>query len=172
VRPWIHTLLHIVNETVSKGPISYYSQWTIERVIGQLEENLRLHSNPFVNLAMIATRTCQANALRSMVPGVVREKPTIYQTGTDLGNGYAAAHPIDRLRKPVSATEAEALQKMMVDNGFTPDHTWRKDHSVLRFGRLALPNGSVARTAWKEHLKPIEHLRTARMVEVSQSLLV
>jgi hypothetical protein len=29
VRPWMHTLLHVPNEAVAKGPTSYYSQWTL-----------------------------------------------------------------------------------------------------------------------------------------------
>jgi hypothetical protein len=166
VRPWMHTLLHIVNQIALKGPPAYYSQWTMERVIGFLEADLGLHSNPYANLAMIAKRNAQLNALRAMVPNIKAEKPTIYDTGVDLGDGYASAQPRDGLRRPVTLVEAEALDALMDVNDLQADHTWIGNRSVLRFGRLALPNGSIARTAWKETLKRIEHLRTARMVEV------
>jgi hypothetical protein len=166
VRPWIHTLLHIVNQTASKGPPAYYSQWTMERVIGFLEDNMALDSSPYANLAMIATRQCQINALKSMVPDIVPEQRTIYDIGIDLGHGYASAHPREPHRHSVEPAEAEALNDTLLLNGLEGDELWQTKHSLIRFGRLALPNGSIARTRWKESLKPLEHLRTARMVEV------
>jgi hypothetical protein len=63
VRILFHTLLYIPMEIRLKGPTPYYSQWIIEHVIGILKEDLRLHSNPFTNLAHIALRLAQTNAL-------------------------------------------------------------------------------------------------------------
>ena len=42
---------------------------------------------------------------------------------------------------------------------------------VTRWARLRLPNGQIARSAWKECLKPIEQVRMARQVAVRQCAL-
>jgi hypothetical protein len=150
VRPWIHLLLHLVNEIVQKGPPAYYSQWTIERVIGYLKEGLRLHSNPYANLAHVATRLCQIGALRAMLPDLVKDKSTVFDVGENLGDSYVALHPRDPYRQSVAVDEAHALSAYMMDNGLEGDAEWNTRKTVLRFGRLAVGNGSVVRSLWQE----------------------
>jgi hypothetical protein len=37
---------------------------------------------------------------------------------------------------------------------------------IIRWARLRLPNGQIARSAWKEKMKPLEAVRMARNVKV------
>jgi hypothetical protein len=50
-RQSIHTLSHLPSDTVRLGPGVYSSQWTLERTIGNLGEELRQPSKPYANLA-------------------------------------------------------------------------------------------------------------------------
>ena len=43
---------------------------------------------------------------------------------------------------------------------------------VVRWAQLRLPNGQVARSAWKEKLKPLEKVRMARNVKVYIPLIL
>ena len=58
VRPAIHTMAHCAPETFRIGPGIISSQWVMERTIGNLGEEIKLHSNPFANLAQRALRQC------------------------------------------------------------------------------------------------------------------
>jgi len=51
VRPSIHALTHLGPEAVRLGPPIISSQWTMERTIGNLGEEIRQHSNPYANLS-------------------------------------------------------------------------------------------------------------------------
>ena len=59
--------------------------------------------------------------------------------------------------------EADALLRYL--GGLAADsNNWCP--KVTRWARLRLPNGQVARSRWKESLKPLQKLRTARNVKV------
>ncbi|EJD33267.1 hypothetical protein AURDEDRAFT_34948, partial [Auricularia subglabra TFB-10046 SS5] len=47
----IHLVQHLAPEYLRVGPGGLHSQWTLERHIGNLTDELRLHSNPYQNLA-------------------------------------------------------------------------------------------------------------------------
>lgn len=42
--PWIHSFTHIGPETVNKGPLIFSSQWTIERIVDNLRQEIYLHN--------------------------------------------------------------------------------------------------------------------------------
>jgi hypothetical protein len=173
VRPWIHMFLHLASEITLKGPPAYYSQWTMERAIGYLKEGLRLHSNPYVNLANVAVRLCQVNALKAMIPDIVPQKRTALETGEDLGSNHAALHPRGRSREPVTATERQALHLYMQENGLTPDHSWVHEGTVRRWGRLAVPNGSIVHCIWRENrLKLSRQKNIKKHCKVSMTLFM
>jgi len=50
VQPCIHALIHLVFEHLRIGSLAEVSQWTMECTIGNLGEEIRLHSNPYANL--------------------------------------------------------------------------------------------------------------------------
>lgn len=51
VRPCLHSILHLPREVVRLGPLICSSQWTLERTIGNLGEEVKQHSDPFTNLS-------------------------------------------------------------------------------------------------------------------------
>jgi hypothetical protein len=168
IRPWIHTLLHLANEVMRVGPTCYYTQWTLERVIGFLTADIRLHSSSgsYANLAHIAERRSQINALSAMIPDLIPPKNPLPRGAIDLGDRYSLRRACDTVRRPVSSAEARAIQDFVRrEDGDEAVAAWANPR-IIRWARVALPNGSIARSAWKENLKPIEKLRTSRMVEV------
>ncbi|KAF8588939.1 hypothetical protein K439DRAFT_1245373, partial [Ramaria rubella] len=48
--PAIHGLLHLAMEIPRVGPPTLYSTWTMECTIGNLKEEVRLHSSPSENI--------------------------------------------------------------------------------------------------------------------------
>jgi hypothetical protein len=50
VRPCIHALVHLVLKHFRIGSLTEVSQWTMKCTIGNLGEEIRLHSDPYANL--------------------------------------------------------------------------------------------------------------------------
>jgi hypothetical protein len=86
-RQSIHALLHLVPEVIRLGPGAYYTQWTMERMIGNLGEEIKQPSQPFANLSERGLRRCQVNALKSMLPHLEPD-PKLPRVSVDLENGY------------------------------------------------------------------------------------
>jgi len=59
IRPCVHQVLHLVTETMHKGPPICYAQWTMERTIGNLGQEIRQPSKPYENLAEEGVRRCR-----------------------------------------------------------------------------------------------------------------
>lgn len=97
VQPWLHTLLHVSTEVMRVGPTGYYTQWTMERVIGFLEDGLRQHSNPYTNLAHVALRHSQASALKAMLPDLGSPMDLLPKGALDLGDGYSLRRATDSM---------------------------------------------------------------------------
>jgi hypothetical protein len=51
IQPCVHQVSHLVCETVEKGPLICYFQWTMEHTIGNLGQEIRQPSNPYANLS-------------------------------------------------------------------------------------------------------------------------
>ncbi|KAJ7148609.1 hypothetical protein C8R46DRAFT_1001822 [Mycena filopes] len=71
---------------------------------------------------------------------------------------------MDATARGVDEFEGAAIRKYLIAAGQTPAETWAP--FVTRWSRLRLPNGQVARSAWKEKRKPIQHLRCARNIKM------
>jgi hypothetical protein len=63
-------LLHMAPEVVRVGPGGYYTQWTMERTIGNLGEEIKQPSNPYANLSQHGIHHSQVNALKAMIPAL------------------------------------------------------------------------------------------------------
>ena len=138
-RPCIHTLLHTCNEVMRVGPGAYYTQFTMERTIGDLGKEIRQPSNPFANLAQRALRRSQVNALKNIYPELdPMSTPHLPKFSHDLGNGTVLLRPRDRLPTKISGVGGNILSQAL---GIV---------KIRRWGRLRLPNGQVARSLWCE----------------------
>jgi hypothetical protein len=66
-------------------------QWTLERTIGNLGEEIKQHSNPFTNLSQWGIRRARVNALKALIPDLEpdrMEKKDLPRSSKDLGEGF------------------------------------------------------------------------------------
>lgn len=170
VRACIHTLSHMAPETVRLGPCLIYSQWALERTIGNLGEEIRLHSNAFANLAQRGLRRSQVNALKSMLPDLDTTDIILPRGALDIGDGYIMLTATEATPSSVRQCEAIALQEYLAAVGLAIDTA--NFYKVNRWARIRLPNRQVARSLWKEAKIPAERVQAARNVKVSQHALL
>ncbi|KAI0280723.1 hypothetical protein BC826DRAFT_975154, partial [Russula brevipes] len=142
----------MIPEYLRIGSLPEVSQWTMERTIGNLGEEIRLHSDPYGNLGQRLIERAHMNALYSLVPELAPQVPGLPLSAHNVGDGYAllGPHELHDLDHPV----AEAFCT------FATLHGWHVEisehHQVDRFARLLLPNGQVARSLWHEKKRPFE----------------
>jgi hypothetical protein len=156
---------HLAAEVTQVGPAICSSQWTMERTIGNLGQEIRQPSNPFANLSQRGLQRCQINALKAMIPDLDPSPSTLPRGSKDLGDGYVLLRAKDNASRNIPNSEKSALNTYLKDthNLSLPDD-WHP--SITRWARLRLPNGQIARSAWKERLKPINKVRMARNIKV------
>ncbi|KAH8980248.1 hypothetical protein EDB86DRAFT_2813862 [Lactarius hatsudake] len=159
VRPCLHSLLHLPRKVVRLGPPVCSSQWTLERTIGNLGEEIKQHSNPFANLSQRGIRRARVNALKAMIPDLDEDQRRSLPRGSkDLGGGFVLLRARDATPHPLRDNEVRALRELLPS---TPPRV-----SVRRWARLRIPTGQNCYSAWKEKQKPLEKRRTARNVKL------
>ncbi|EIW51939.1 uncharacterized protein TRAVEDRAFT_136440 [Trametes versicolor FP-101664 SS1] len=170
VRPCLHTSGHAAEEIPRTGPLSTNSQWVIERAIGDFGGEIRQHSNPYANLSQRAVIRSQINALRAMLPNVFKSDlgtahNKLPRGSINLGDGYALLRARARTAYHVPPAEAEAFTSFLTKEGVLGVGETFTD-KVRKWARVRLPNTQIARSAWKETLKPLNKLRMSRNVKV------
>ena len=159
VRPAVHQVAHLVPEAVQKGPPICYAQWMMERTIGNLGQQIRQPSKPFANLAREGVRRCQVNALISLIPELDDSPQVLPRGAVDLGGGYVLCRK--RAKHPIfpGPELSQAIQLLLGGDQAVP--------RIIKWARLRLPNGQVARSLWKESDHLDRQLRISRNVKVS-----
>ncbi|KAF8808613.1 hypothetical protein BYT27DRAFT_7255258 [Phlegmacium glaucopus] len=137
----------------------------MEQTIGNLGQEVHQHSNPYADLSQWGLLRSQINALKAMVPDLDLLPLVVPQGSKDIGAGFILLQAKDKALRVMCdckrqahtdyLTKAHALQ---VPEGWSPE--------VTRWARLHLPNGQVARSAWKEKLKPLDKVRMAWNVKI------
>jgi uncharacterized protein YerC len=160
-RPCIHTLLHAAPEVMRVGPGAYSTQFTMERTIGNLGQEIRQPSNPFANLAQRALQRSQVNALKSIYPELEsKSRFQLPKGAVDLKDGYIMLRPRDRHPAEIPGHLAEVLTRAI--------NTSR----IRRWRRARLPNGQVARSLWSEQRRTAQKVRISRNVKVCKTLIL
>ena len=112
VRPCIHSLVHLPREVIRISPLVCSSQWTLECTIGNLEEEMKQHSNPFANLSQRGIRRARINTLKAMIPDLdvdgTAEKH-LPPGSKDVGDGYLLLHAREEEAHPLRECETKAL---------------------------------------------------------------
>ena len=165
VRQSIHAITHLAPEAFRIGPAGCYSQWTMERTIGNLVEEIRQHSNPYANLSQRGLQRSQNNALKTMFPDLDEEKNTMPRGACDLGDGYVLLRAMDKAFYNLSNVYSNGLRSFLWAT-YKMSLPEEASISIKRWARLQLPTGQVARSSWKECLKPLEKVRMSRNVKV------
>ncbi|OBZ66066.1 hypothetical protein A0H81_13935 [Grifola frondosa] len=167
IRPCLHTLWHLAQEVVRMGPPVYYTQWTMERTIGNLGEEIKQPSNPYANLSQRAVRRCQINLLKAAVPLLQDPEAHLPRGAFDLGNGSALLRGMDTAARHIPAVEAMAFYEYLATCKKPCNTLPHLYHPMIRkWARFLLPNGQVVRSLWKEELKPKEKVRMSRNVKL------
>src|SRR5712672_676821 len=112
VRPCLHLLVHLPTEVVRLGPPLCSSQWTLKRTIGNLGEEIKQHSNPFLNLSQHGIRRARVNALKALIPDLDTSDVDDGQLPCglrDLGGGFVLLHARESTAHPLHVCEADAL---------------------------------------------------------------
>ncbi|KAG1832614.1 hypothetical protein DFJ58DRAFT_671041 [Suillus subalutaceus] len=158
VHPCIHQTNHLAQETVQKGPPICYAQWTMERTIGNLGQEIRQPSQPYANLSQQGVRRCRINTLLSMMPELDEPPKGLPEGAVDVGDGYVLLRK--RERYPICPTGQHALAiTAFLRHG-------QQLPRIRKWARLRLPNGQTARSSWREKLKPLEKTRMSRNVKI------
>ena len=103
IRPILHTLCHLASEAVRVDPGLYLSQWTIERTMGNIGEEVKQPSNPFKYFSDRGLRRAQVNALKAMIPTLEPDKDRLPRGSIDLNNSYVLLHVKQRTAALVTA---------------------------------------------------------------------
>ncbi|KDQ51981.1 hypothetical protein JAAARDRAFT_73289 [Jaapia argillacea MUCL 33604] len=167
VRQSIHALSHLVPEALRIGPGACSSQWTMECSIGNLTEEIKQDVNPYANLSERGLRRAEVNALKTMVPKLdldAGKEGFLPRGGLDIGHGYALLCARDTCARDLEPPEAMALKTFLRQELDIDCEAWKA--SVIKWAHLRLPNGQIARTAWKEKLKPLGEVRMSRNVKL------
>ncbi|KAJ7279615.1 hypothetical protein C8J57DRAFT_1058944 [Mycena rebaudengoi] len=99
-----------------------------------------------------------------MIPDLEPPENPFPRGSVNVGDNYVFLTATDTISRPVTEAEGDAIKEYLSKAGQTPPDDWVP--SVTRWSRVRLPNGQIARSRWKEDLKPIEKLRCARNVKI------
>ncbi|KAF8833175.1 hypothetical protein BDN67DRAFT_1017858 [Paxillus ammoniavirescens] len=159
VRLSVHQVIHLAPETIQKGPPICYAQWTMEWTIGNLKQEVWQPSNYFMNIAYEGVRCSCINALLAAVPQLNYSRTIPPTTAINIGDGFVLLHKRDKMPvyPPASDGSADAISAFL---GAGHPHL-----KIKRSARLLLPNGQIARSAWREKLRPEDQLRCSRMIK-------
>ncbi|KAF8574469.1 hypothetical protein K439DRAFT_1649767 [Ramaria rubella] len=142
------------------GPPMLTSQWMMERMIGNLGEEIKQPSNPYQNLSQHTLQWCQVNMLKELIPGLQKEKLNFPQGAEDLGDGYRLLRPHTSYLKHFDRLISEARHRLGVRPA--PEGPVK----IVKWGRLCLPTGQIACSIYKEARTPLERLRRACCVKL------
>ncbi|KAJ8580047.1 hypothetical protein M405DRAFT_855068 [Rhizopogon salebrosus TDB-379] len=157
IRPCVHQTNHLVSETIRKGPSICYAQWTMERTIGNLGQEIRQPSSPFANLSQEGVRRCRVNTLLSIMPEL-DDPPKGLPTGSvDLGDGFVLLRKRERYASLPDGEDARAITDFLGAGQLLP--------RIKKWARLLLPNKQIVRSAWRETVTAREQVRMSRNVK-------
>lgn len=64
------------------------TQFTMERMIGDLGSQVKQHSKPYVNLSQRGVQQAQVNALKTMVPDLKDDFKKLPRSALDVGENF------------------------------------------------------------------------------------
>ncbi|KAG1884126.1 hypothetical protein F4604DRAFT_1919969 [Suillus subluteus] len=98
-----------------KGPPICYAQWTMERTIGNLRQEIRQPSCPYANLSQEGVQRCQVNTLLSIMPELDGPAKGLPTGAVDLGDGFTLLRKRDRYTFSPVGGAAQAILNYLGD---------------------------------------------------------
>jgi hypothetical protein len=120
LRPAVHQVIHLVPEAFQKGPPICYAQWTMERTIGNLGQQICQPSKPYANLALEGVRCSQVNALLAIMPELDSPSKSLPHGSIDVGDGYVLLCKCSKYPISPNGTVAQALRNYLPANQDLP----------------------------------------------------
>ncbi|KAG1745052.1 uncharacterized protein EDB91DRAFT_1246564 [Suillus paluster] len=108
---------------------------------------------------VLSEASCMVNTLLSIMPDLDEPRKHLSDTAADLGDGYALLRKRDRYAKLPVGEEAQAMSDFL-----GPIHPLP---CIKKWSRLLLPNGQIARSAWRERLRSLDKTWISRNVKLS-----
>ncbi|TFK57266.1 hypothetical protein OE88DRAFT_1620989 [Heliocybe sulcata] len=167
VRPSAHTITHLPQLVIEYGPGVCHSQCSTENAIGFLGRLVHQPSNPFANLTQVTLRHVCMSALQAMVPDLIPDETALPCGAVDLGDGYVLLRAWDRYARRIQGSEARAIREYLS----CYEDRARPYIRIHHWSKVRLPNGHIARSAWKELERSNDNARVSRMVKVSGPIL-
>jgi hypothetical protein len=117
----------------------------MELTIENLGREIKSDSQPYINLLERGLRRSQVNALKALIPDLEPEEKPLPRGSIDLGNGFVLLRARDEYRYQLYGVAGRTIRGFLERrNGPLPGAL------SVRWARLRLPNGQIARSAWKE----------------------
>ncbi|KIK22768.1 hypothetical protein PISMIDRAFT_11466 [Pisolithus microcarpus 441] len=113
IRPCVHQVLHLVTEAMHKGPPICYTQWTMERTIGNLGQEIHQPSKPYENLAEEGVRRCRVNALLAIMPELDDGIQGLPMGSVDLKDGFVLLRKRDKRPWLPTGEEARIIREFI-----------------------------------------------------------
>ena len=110
------------------------SQWTMERIIGDLGGEIGQPSKPYANLAQRAVRRCQVNALKAMIPNLDESWESLPRGAQNVGDGYVLVRARKKNASRMGEAEVISLRAYLCDQGHELPGNY--DPLILRWARL------------------------------------
>lgn len=173
----IHMLTHIAPETLHAGPLSCYSQWTLETTIGNLGWEIWQDCDLYSNLTQHAILCAQLNSSNAHFPKVQLEfnNPSSLLGNAHIFEGYEGyvmlpcceVHP-----NLLDDNELAALMLYWRMQGWPTWDSWQ--NAVCRWAKLQLSNGhgQRAQSIWFELSLTTSVCHASCVDEVSNSIQV
>ena len=165
IRPCIHALVHIVPEIFRVSSLKDLSQYVMEWTIGNLGEEIHLHSDSYRNVTQQAIEQAQEIATKAMFPFLMPIKDPVPTGALDLGHSYYVLGPRELVR--MEKVVLKAFKKFVEMKGWEIHIADKEPLSFDCFACLCLPNQQEACSLWQEEKREDEEVRRARNVKVS-----
>ena len=91
--PCVHALTHIILEHFHVGSLTEVSQWTMEKTIRNIGEEIWLHSNLYANLSHRVIEQVHVNALYAQALDLFHITEKVPTGACDVGDGYVLLGP-------------------------------------------------------------------------------
>ncbi len=118
------------------------------------------------NLSERGLQRTQMNALAVMIPQFAKPEKGLPFGAIGLNQGFALLRARDTIERTAKDEERTAILQFFRPSA---DHATANNDALVKtqkWARLLLPNGQIARSAWKEKLKSLEQVRMSRNVKV------
>lgn len=103
--------------------------------------------------------------MKNIIPDIEESNDLLPRGAITLGNDYVLLRRRDTTARPILPSEEVALASYFQNSTEFRGVSFSSP-LIIRWGRLRLPNGQIARSLWVEQSKSVHQVRMARNVKV------